>query len=309
MKHIFIVNPFAGRKDTSKLFEELLPNIFEKKNEEYEIYITTGPNDATFEIKRRCIENESKENPEDITFYICGGDGTCFEAVNGIVGYPHARMSIIPIGSCNDFLKTFPEYDFMDIDAVVNGDERKIDVFKVNDRYALNVANIGFDAKVNYDCVRFRHKYKTVKQSYNHAIIRNVLRPLGEKVKIYDENNNIIFDKKSLLMAFGNGGYYGGGYNCAPYAVCDDGLMEMIVVKKVGLFTFMRLIKHYKLGKHLEMDRFKKLITYKRYKKVRVESDDLLCLCLDGETFHSKRIDLEIIPKALRFLFPKKRTI
>ena len=309
MKHIFILNPFAGRKDSSNFFNEQLPKIFEKRNEEYVIYTTTGPNDATFEIKRRCIENESKENPEDITFYICGGDGTCFEAVNGIVGYPHARMTIIPVGSCNDFLKTFPEYNFMDIESVVNGEERKIDVLKVNERYALNVANIGFDAKVNYDCVRFRHKYKTVKQSYNHAIIRNLLRPLGDKVRIYDENNNIVFDKKSLLMAIGNGGYYGGGYNCAPYAVCDDGLLEMVVVKKVSLFTFMRLVKLYKLGKHLEMPKFKKFITYNKYKKIIVESDDTLCLCLDGETFHSNRISLEIVSKAIRFLFPKKAAI
>lgn len=309
MKHYFIVNPFAGRKDSSKLFEEILPKLFKEKNEEYQIYKTTGPNDATFEIKRRCIENESKENPEDITFYVCGGDGTCFEAVNGIFGYPHARMTIIPVGSCNDFLKSFPNDNFMDLESLINGEERKIDVIKVNDRYCLNVANIGFDAKVNYDCVRFRHKYKTVKQSYNHAIFRNVIRPLGDDVTIYDENNNIIYDKKSLLMAFGNGGFYGGGYNCAPQALCDDGLIDMVVVKKVSLLTFLRLIKHYKAGKHLENKKFRKIITFKQIKKVIIESKDLLCLCLDGETFHTKHISLEVVAQALRFVFPKKKII
>ena len=307
MKHYFIINPFAVRKDSSKFFDEQLPKIFEKLNETYEIYVTTGPNDATFEIKRRCIENETKPNPEDITFYICGGDGTCFEAVNGIVGYPHARMTIIPVGSCNDFLKTYPNDNFMDLEAVINGEERKLDVLKVNERYSLNVANIGFDAKVNYDCVRFRHKYKTVKQSYNHAIFRNIIRPLGDKVKIYDGEDNLLFDNKALLMAFANGGFYGGGYNCAPYAKCDDGLMDMVVIKKVSIITFLRLIKKYKAGKHLEAPKFRKLITFKKLTKLRVKSDELLCLCLDGETFHTNHVDVEIVPQALRFVFPKKK--
>lgn len=306
MKHIFIVNPFAGRKDSTNLFNELLPKIFENRDEEYEIYQTKGNNDATLEIKRRCIENEKLEQPEELTFYICGGDGTCFEAVNGIYGYPHARMTIVPIGSCNDFLKTFPGMNFMDIEALIEGEERRIDILKVNGKYSLNVANIGYDAKVNYDCVRFRHKYKTVKKSYNAAIVRNLLKPLGDQVTIYDEDNNVIFDKKALLMAFGNGGFYGGGYNCAPYASVEDGLFDMVIVKKVSIITFARLIKSYKAGLHLETPKFKKIITFKKLRKVIIEGKKELCLCLDGETFHSKRISLEIVSNAIRFVFPRK---
>ena len=69
-------------------------------------------------------------------------------------------MTIVPVGSCNDFLKSYPECDFSIIENLIDGEEKTIDVLKVNDRYSLNVANIGYDAKVNYDCVRFRYKYK-----------------------------------------------------------------------------------------------------------------------------------------------------
>lgn len=304
MKHYFIINPIAGRFDSSETIEEKLARIFKNRLDQYEVYITKGPNDATFAIKKYCIQNEALDEPVETTFYICGGDGTCFEAVNGIVGYPHARMTIIPIGSCNDFLKNFKNYDFMDIEALLDGEEKLIDVLKVNERYSLNVANIGFDARVNYDCVRYRYKYKTVKQSYNHAIIRNLLKPLGDKVKIFI-NNEEVYNKKALLMAFANGGFYGGGYNCAPNAIVDDGLLEMVVVKKVGILTFIRLIKYYKNGKHVDNPRFSKIVTYRRTNKVTIESDNLLCLCLDGETFHMKKVNIEIVPKAIRFVFPK----
>ncbi len=298
----------AGRNDSTESIETKLSKILEKRKEQndtYEVYTTKGPNDATLRIKQYCLENENANNPVDTTFYICGGDGTCFEAVNGIIGFPHARMTIIPVGSCNDFLKTFKNMDFMDIEALINGEEKCIDVLKVNDRYTLNVANIGYDAKVNYDCVRFRHKYKTVKQSYNHAIVRNLFKPLGDLVKITSENE-CLYHKKALLMSFANGAYYGGGYNCAPKAVVDDGLMEMVVVKKISILTFARLVKYYKNGKHIENPRFSKIVTYQRLKKVTIESDQLLCLCLDGETFHMNKIDIEVVPKALRFVFPKK---
>lgn len=305
MKHCFIINPFAGRRDSTVELEESLKVIFEKRSDTYDIYVTKGPNDATLEIKRRCNENELKETPEDITFYICGGDGTCFEAVNGVVGFPHARMTIVPVGSCNDFLKSFPQYDFHNLEALIDGEEKDIDILKINGKYSLNVANIGYDAKVNYDCVRFRHKYKTVKQSYNHAIIRNILKPLGDQVDVTIDDGKKIFNKKSLLLVIANGGYYGGGYNCAPKAKCDDGLLDIIIVKKVSIFTFLRLIKYYKAGTHLECKKFKNIITFERTKKIKIEGPKDLCLCLDGETFHTKIVEAEVIQKAIRFVFPK----
>ncbi len=308
MIHYFLINPIAGRNDSTETIEEKVKKIFDEgnnPNDSYMVHITEGPNDATIAIKKYCIENEARDNPIETTFYICGGDGTCFEAVNGIIGFPHARMTIVPVGSCNDFLKTLKGYDFMDIKSLINGEERKIDVLKANDFYALNVANIGYDAKVNYDCVRFRYKYKTVKQSYNHAIVRNLFKPLGDMVTI-TSNEEELYHQKALLMAFANGGYYGGGYNCAPKAVIDDGLLEMVVVKKVGILTFAKLIKYYKNGQHIDNPRFSKIITYRRLNSVTIESDKELCLCLDGETFHTKKVNIEIVPQALRFVFPKK---
>ena len=308
MKHYFVLNPIAGHRDATELLKNKIHNLFLKNNEEHYLYVTKGPNDATIMIKKLCTENETSAHPEDITFYICGGDGTCFEGVNGVVGFPHARMTIVPIGSCNDFLKNFPELDFMDLEALIKGEERLIDVLKVNERYSLNVANIGYDAKVNYDCVRFRYKYKTVKQSYDHALVRNLLKPLGDMVTITADGKEV-FHKKALLMAFGNGSFYGGGYKCAPYAKCDDGLIEMVVVKKVGILTFARLVKFYKAGTHLDQAKLRKLITYQQVKEVNIKGEKELTLCLDGETFHMKEVNISIIPKAIRFVFPTPRKL
>ena len=69
----------------------------------------------------------------------------------------------------------------------------------------------------------------------------------------------ILFEGKSLLLALCNGEYYGGSYRCAPYAIQDDGLMEVSIVKKVSRLTFLRLVGGYKKGEHIT--------NYEKYKK------------------------------------------
>lgn len=305
MKHYFIINPAAGLTDATNELKDKLAIIFKDKPEEYDLYVTVAPGDASEQIKKVCSENERKEEPDEYTFYICGGDGSSFEGVNGVYGFKHARLAIIPVGSCNDFLKTFPEYDFLDVESLINGEERLIDVLRVNDFYSINIANVGFDARVNYDCVRLKGKYKTVKKAYKVAIRKNLFRPLGDKVKITADGEEC-FNGKSLLMAFANGMYYGGGYKCAPESLVDDGLLDMVIVKKVGILTFARLVKYYKRGEHLENPAVRKYVIYNKVKKVTIESDHILCVCIDGETFHLKKVDIEVIPQAIKFVFPKK---
>ena len=117
MIHYFIINPAAGIVDSTKQLEEQIEKIFSNRTDEFELYVTSGPGDCSEQIEKVCEENEKKTCPNEYTFYICGGDGSSFEGVNGVVGFEHARFTIIPVGSCNDFLKTFPEYDFLDIES------------------------------------------------------------------------------------------------------------------------------------------------------------------------------------------------
>lgn len=306
MIHYFIINPAAGIVDSTKQLEEQIEKIFKNRTDEYVIYITTGPGDCSEEIRRVCLKNEDSDNPKEYTFYICGGDGSSFEGVNGVVGFKHARLTIVPVGSCNDFLKTFPEYDFLDLEALIDGEEKFIDVLKVNDFYSINVVNIGFDARVNYDCCNLKSKCSSVKKAYNKALFKNVLNFKSDKI-IVTVDNEEVYNGKALLMTFANGTTYGGGYKCAPKSLVDDGLIDMSIVKKISLFKFLCMLKKYKNGTYLDDKNINKIVIHKKIKNVTIVSDDILCLCIDGETFHVKKIDIEILPLAVRFVFPKIR--
>ena len=127
MKHHFVINPVAGQRDSYDDIVENLSSCFSNKND-YVVYTTKRPNDA-YDYVKKTLETAT----EDIVFYACGGDGTVYEVVNALSLFDNGKLGVLPVGSCNDFLKSFPNIDFMDIKHVVNGDFIPVDIIKVND--------------------------------------------------------------------------------------------------------------------------------------------------------------------------------
>ena len=83
MKHIFIINPAAGKENSFDVIKKELEAL--EHSVDYELYLTQAPGDATAYIHEYC-----KSHSGPVRFYACGGDGTLNEVVNGAVGYPQA---------------------------------------------------------------------------------------------------------------------------------------------------------------------------------------------------------------------------
>ena len=96
---------------------------------------------------------------------------------------------------------------------------------------------------------------------------------------------------------------------CAPRSLNDDGMLEVCIAGVISRLTFVKLINVYKEGKHLDDPRFDKIITYRRGRKVRVCSDEVTTIALDGELMRVKNFTCEAVPGAVRFAAPsvKKR--
>lgn len=299
MKYYFIYNPAAGQGVTGKKFISELKKIQQTSNLDITLYQTTGIGDATNYAESIARENKGT----DICVFACGGDGTTNEVISGIAEFSNVIFGIIPTGSCNDFLKQFPKHDFLNIDAQLNGNVVPCDLIKVDDFYCLNVTNIGFDAKVNFDQINYRPRFKTIKGAYNFAILKNIIKPLSEKVLVRADDK-IIHNGKAVLMAFGNGCFYGGGYNCTPEAKIDDGIIDVIVVKKVSLLRFLFLIGKYKKGLIYNNPKYKKIIKCVKAKTIEVESPKTLTVCIDGETIHKNHVMIQIEKHKTRFILP-----
>ena len=134
-KHVFIVNPAAGKGVKQAELCEQIDRVCQKKGVDYEIHMTTCCGETT-EYVRTCCE----QYPDtDLRFYACGGDGTVSEAVNGAYGFVNASVGVIPVGTGNDLVRNFEGNEaFLDVAAQPEGEVTELDLLQYNDKLCTN---------------------------------------------------------------------------------------------------------------------------------------------------------------------------
>ena len=306
MRHTFIVNPAAGRGVCQSRLVESLRAL------DLDVWLTSRPGDA--ESRARSLLESSCG--ETVRIYACGGDGTLNEVVNGACGHPGAEVACIPIGSGNDFIRNFnvPADSFMDIGKQLAGEASPVDLIRYRelsggsaDRYAANIANIGFDCNVAANMAKFKSFPLTSgSAAYILAILVTLVRKEGaDLLMTFDDGAS--HEGRVLFAAIGNGAYCGGGLKGVPHAALDDGLMDVSVVKDLPRRMFASLFKKYADGTYIDEERLKSLVIYRKCRKLRVKNSSASRrMGIDGEILPMGDVEFESLPGALRFSLPKQ---
>lgn len=300
MKHIFVVNPCAGKSDSTRAIQEQLEAL--GSGVDCDMYVTQAVGDATRYVRERC----AAEGEETLRFYACGGDGTLNEVLSGLVGCARAELAAYPCGSGNDYIKYYgTAADFLDLRRLMNGTMHKVDVMQVGDRYSLNVCNFGFDALVckTMDHVR-RWPLLGGSNAYTTGILRHILTGRNTPVKMRVDGEDF-YSGRILLCTLANGSYVGGKYCCAPYSHIDDGLLEINLFRPMSIPKFASLIGSYADGTYPTLDSVKPYHRYRRGKEVEITSPRPLYLCIDGEVLCDTHFLVRNMPRALTFVAPQ----
>lgn len=303
MRHIFIINPHAGRTNKSKEIIEEIENLHD--NIQYEIYVTTCHLDGFRYVKEYC-ENHKEE---DLRFYSCGGDGTLHEVINGSIEHKHTEIACLAFGSGNDFVKNFGEISqFRNISDAIHGESRVVDLLLVDKKdYCVNILNLGFDGEVTFKMLKYKGlPLVSGPMSYNLAVVDSLMFKMTHYIKL-TLDDEVVFDGKALLVACANGLCYGGGFYCAPKAKVDDGLIDVCLIKKVSRLKASTLIKEYKAGRHLDNEKINPILIYKNAKKILLECHKPVAYAVDGEVFRKDKLLIEMVDNKLRFIIPQKR--
>lgn len=300
MKHIFIINPIAGKGKLQENIEKSIHHELKTKEVDYEVYFSKSKDDIKNYITNKCEDNIQS------VFYACGGDGTLHEVVNACIGFENAYIGVIPCGSGNDFVKNFDNRDyFCYIDSQVNGEAINLDLIKVKDKYAVSVCNIGFDADAAFSMHKFKKiPFITGSGCYIMSVIYNLSKKLGKELEVIIDKDEIL--KGSFLLGVvANGHSYGGGYKCAPLAEINDGIMDLCFVSNISRVKILSVLGSYKEGTHLTNEKLKDIITYKKCKHVKIKSKEPINICIDGENFIHDEIELKVVKNILKFWIPK----
>ena len=299
MKHLFVINPVAGgKKHDPKKTESDILTAMEKIGGDYEIYYTTGPRDATRKVK------EEAASGGELRVYACGGDGTLNECVNGAAGMKNAAVAHYPCGTGNDFIKCFEHerVKFFSIGDLIGGEVHPIDLIDCgNGMYGLNIASVGIDARVGADV----HKYSALPfiggaGGYVVSMIVNVMKGIGQELTIIVDGKTI--QGKFTMVSVCNGRYYGGGFNPVPEALPNDGLLDILIVKNLGIVKVALLIGDYAKGKYKQ---YPKYIRHIRGKNIRIESRKEILVGFDGESYKGKTVEFKVVPDGVNMIFPR----
>lgn len=298
MRHVFIVNPRAGKKDQTACIYEMADRLRALHGLDCTCMLTDRPGGAT-EMARRLAESGAA-----LRVYACGGDGTVSEVANGLAGFSNAAMTCIPAGTGNDFLKNFgPDMaKFHDAENLWNGPVFPLDLIDCNGRYCLTIACSGIDAQVAEGVHLYSHSpLLNGRGSYLASVAANVLlRPIGHHWTVTLDGEATEGD--FTLVTVCNGRHYGGGSTPVPEARMDDGVLNTILVRQISKLSFARLFSVYSAGNYRQLPKVARSVTAR---EIRIRSEEEIVTCLDGECFRSREVVLCLADKRVNFFGPK----
>ncbi len=294
MLHLFIINPAAGSRDRTEEYTRKIKSVC--KELDYQIAVSQCPGDCTR------IAREAAETGQDVRLYACGGDGTLNEVVAGAVGYKNAAVTVFSGGSGNDFVKMFDDPQaFFDLPRLIDCDETQFDLIRCNDRYSLNICSVGLDARIGTDVSNYKRiPLLTGFRAYAVSTVINLFRGIAEHYVV--EVNGETVDAEQTFICVCNGRFYGGGFNPVPEADPADGVLDVLLVKKVSLFQVPGLIGKYKNGQYKEIPH---VVTRLQTDKITIRCDKPTPINLDGEMMTADTVTMELAKEKVRFFYPK----
>ncbi|MDT5006213.1 MAG: hypothetical protein QOJ24_3389 [Mycobacterium sp.] len=258
------------------------------------LWLETTPTDPGFGMAETAVEAGVA------LVVICGGDGTvmaCLDALSN-TGLP---VAVLPIGSGNLLARNLGiplEFD-ESMDVAVNGDDRRIDLGRVDDQAFAVMAGMGFDAAMMADTTEAM-KRLVGWPAYIASALRHLRDPVMRIELSIDGGPPVRRSARTVLV--GNVGQLEGGLELLPAASADDGLLDVVVVAPRTLRDWLRVAnriirKPHTHDRHLE--RF-------QGQAISIVADRDVPRQVDGEVIaDGRRIDARVEPGALVVRVPR----
>jgi diacylglycerol kinase (ATP) len=295
-KFIFLVNPISGTRS-----KQSLPNTIRDAAKQYrqavEILPTVASGDYTF-IKQKIKE----EAITDVV--LCGGDGTVNTVVQQLLD-THVNFGIIPLGSGNGLALSakIPKTISKALQIAFTGTPRYIDAFSINQSFACMLCGIGFDAKVAHD---FAGQKKRGLFTYAEQSLKNFFsaQPYSFEIKLPETT----LQTEAFFISVANSNQFGNQFTIAPRASLNDGLLDIVIVRKMPKMQFPVSVLLQVLGINALSDKktlTKNGVLYFQTDSLKIKNKDGAPLHIDGEPKETiRQIDIRVIPQCFKLIQP-----
>jgi diacylglycerol kinase (ATP) len=283
LKFLFIINKGAGSGTVD--YKETISEYFSGLPHDYELY------ELPDNIQESALKEKIRNTAPDRIIAI-GGDGT-LKLVAQCQMKLNVPIGIIPGGSANGMAKELGiSLDLQEaLGTAVNGTPKKIHVVMVNDELCIHLSDIGFNAYVikKFDSLPDRGMWAYAKAAW-HAIWHHHKM----EVSFFIEGEEIRSEAAMVVIA--NATMYGTGLKINPEGKLDDGVFEIILVKKYSLLEVLKL-RFTKLPFNPEKTELFKT------EKLTIKSKHYAHFQVDGEYMGKvNRVSAYIVPDAIQVI-------
>jgi len=292
-RFVLVYNPVSGHATFPRQLDEII-EAFDKRGAMLIPYRTKIDNSGLPDFIREAA-------PDGVI--AAGGDGTLGEVVDYVVRHElKTPIAVYGSGTSNDFATFLNLTGGMDVknayfDRIVSGKTMPVDVGCANGRYFINVASAGMLTTVAHE-VNVRIKNAIGKIAYYIRGIGEV--PNFRALPLHIEADGSEYDVHAYFFVIVNSGTAGGLKNVAPLARLDDGKLDLIVVKKCSIPSFVTLAKDVVSGNVRPDD---PNLLYVQAKKITVDAGEAVEGDLDGEKGPSLPMTVETLPHAIEMFY------
>jgi len=292
---IYFINPISGTSGKSILTKK----IEEKTTLQgipFEILNTNAKGDYQF-LKEKIL----REQITDIV--ICGGDGTVSK-IAGTLLNEKVNIGIIPTGSGNGLALAakIPTKIDSALALIFKGDASFVDSFSINGNFSCMLCGLGFDAQVAHD---FSNQSSRGLVTYIKQTIINFIKMRPSDFEI--SYGGQFIHTSAFFISIANSNQFGNQFTIAPKASLTDGLLDIVVVKKMPKYRFLwSVLKQVLNGKLKDYDEsafHKEVVLYFQTDRLTIKNKDAAPLHIDGDPCNtSSEFKIEVIPNAFKLL-------
>ena len=296
-KILYFVNPVSGPRR-----KPMLVNILSQKTIEQQIPFEIAFTNAAADYPD-LADKIKRESITDVV--ICGGDGTVNQVVSWLLS-TEVNVGIIPIGSGNGLALAakIPRDINKALQIIFNGTSTFIDAFFINEKFSCMLCGVGFDAQVAHDFAMQpgRGLVTYVKQSVKNFII-------AQPYKFDITHEGVSFSTEAYFISIANGNQFGNNFTIAPKASLYDGLLDVVVVKKMSkarmIWAVLQQIRSGEVGEQHERNFHEREVLYFQTDKLIIHNHQLAPLHIDGDPAETdKKFKIQILPKAFKLIMP-----
>jgi YegS/Rv2252/BmrU family lipid kinase len=230
VKLFFVINTLSGRNDY--VWKDIINNFFNGKGYNLDFFL--------FDEKQTTKKLEEKIrifNPDKVI--AVGGDGTV-NMVAKIIAGSGAALGILPSGSSNGMAKELdiPLVPEEALAIIENGIESNCDAISINNRYiCLHLSDVGLNAQLikYFEEANFRGKW-----GYARVILKTLWH--SQKIEMVIESKNKLIISNAFMVVLANASKYGTGATINPLGRMDDGLFEVVIVRKISLRELLTML-------------------------------------------------------------------